>query len=124
MLQSDLGEKPSAIQPPVDRTRALRTSLLVRAECKSSRISVVCHCENVSESGLLVLSKETFAEGTEVTLRFALPPKPIGPAVEVDGSVVRTDEGNFMAIKFAHLRPIHHAAIANYVERDIAMKTL
>ena len=120
----DTGKEPSpSIQPTPHGIRALRTSFLVRADCKTLQQDVVCHCRNLSETGLLVRSDETLEEGTEVTLRFALLPRPIGPAVEVEGSVVRVAEGNLMAIRFVRLRSIHHTAIAHYVERDIAVKS-
>jgi hypothetical protein len=71
-----------------------------------------------------VRGERTFAEGTELTLRFALPPRPNGPAVEVDGTVVRSSDEGVIAIKFTQLLAIHRAAIVNFVERGNSGKIL
>lgn len=101
-----------------DRRKAPRIPLLIRVECRTPQTYVLGHCENLSETGMLIFSKETFAAGSDVTLRFSLPPKPTGPVIQTDGMVARAQDGNFMAIQFARLQARHRIAIIEYVERS------
>jgi hypothetical protein len=59
--------------------------------------------DNISLTGLLLRTRETFSPGTEVTVRFHLPPGPSGPLVESLAQVVRAKEGASMGMRFLEL---------------------
>src|SRR5689334_8871493 len=101
-----------------ERRRAERFSLLVRIECKTTRRFLVGFCDNVSETGLLLNTRETFALSTDVSVRFPLPPVSSGIVVHTDGIVVRADQGKYMGIHFTGMQSKYQSAIGRYIERN------
>ncbi len=96
--------------------RAERAQLLVRIECKTPRTFVVGRCENISVTGMLIKSQQTFEVPEAVTLRFDLPPPAMaGMVVQTNAVVVRAERGGFMAVAFVDLKPTHRQAIAKCI---------
>lgn len=100
-----------------ERRRARRVELPVRVECKTIGRFVLGRCENVSETGILINSRETFDSRREVSVRFGLPPKASGPAVSAAGSVVREEPGRAMALKFANMSAGCRVYLAQYIQQ-------
>ena len=101
----------------VNRRKSLRARLITQIESRGPGSSSIGHTEDVSETGLLVLTRETFDPPTEVTIRFNLPPVPPGRPVECHGVVVRSTPGVHMAIQFRNLGDGDHKALAEYVRQ-------
>jgi hypothetical protein len=101
-----------------ERRKTPRVPLLVRVECKTARKYVLGHCENISETGMLVTTTETFDVAEPVTLRFMLPPISAGKAVQATATVLRTDAGESMAFQFVRLPESFRRAIAEFIERN------
>jgi hypothetical protein len=102
-----------------DRRKAARAQLLVRVEHQTPESTyTIGECENISETGIWVKTKEKFAISQEVTLRFILPPVAIGIAVQTRGVVVRVQESGGVAFEFVELKPRFRDAIAKYVQRS------
>ena len=93
-----------------------RAELLVQVECEAKGTYSLGRCENISETGLLVRTPETFEPSTAVMVRFALPP-PIAVSIEAKGTVVRVQPGECMAIQFVELKDRYRAAITEFVEQ-------
>lgn len=72
--------------------------------------------DNISPTGLLLRTRETFAPGTEVIVRFHLPPGPCGPLVESLAQVVRAEEGVWMGVRFVDLSERERELLAAYVQ--------
>src|SRR5690348_3481286 len=103
-----------------ERRKAPRVSLLVRVECRTPRRYVLGHCENISESGMLVNTTDTFDVAEPVTLRFMLPPISSGVAIQATATVLRTLNGESMAFQFVRLPDKFRQAIAGFIERHKA----
>ena len=103
-----------------ERRNSPRISLLVRVECKTPRKYVLGHCENISETGMLVNTSETFDVAEPVTLRFMLPPISSGKAIQATATVLRTQSGESMAFQFVRLPEPFRRAIAEFIERNKA----
>jgi hypothetical protein len=71
--------------------------------------------ENVSASGLLLRTRETFSPGAEVIVRFHLPPGAAGPLVESLAQVVRVQEGVWMGVRFLSLNQRENELLTEYV---------
>jgi len=100
-----------------ERRRARRIELPVRIECKTLGRFVLGRCENVSETGILINSQETFDSRKEVKVRFGLLPKATGPAVSATGTVVRVEAGRAIALKFANMAAGCRISLAQYIRR-------
>jgi len=100
-----------------ERRKSPRVSLLVRVECKTLRKYILGHCQNISETGMLVTTTDTFDVAEPVTLRFMLPPISSGKAVQATATVLRTKAGESMAFQFVRLPESFRRAIAEFVER-------
>ena len=70
--------------------------------------------ENISESGMLVVTRDTFEPGTEVRFRFSLPG---GRSIEGFGKVVHSKSKAQMGIEFAELTESDRHAIAEFVRQ-------
>jgi hypothetical protein len=70
--------------------------------------------DNISLTGLLLRTRETFAPGTEVIVRFHLPPGPSGPLVESLARVVRAEEGAWMGMRFLELHDANRQRLEEY----------
>jgi c-di-GMP-binding flagellar brake protein YcgR len=106
-----------AIQHSEERRRAPRIPVLVRVECRTPQNYIVGNCRNISETGMLIKSRQVFEVPQAVTLRFALPPISTGKVIQAGATVVRVAEEGYMAVKFTDLRPPLRDAIARFVER-------
>lgn len=109
--------KPRSGPTGVNRRRTARARLVTQIESRAPAGSSIGHSEDVSETGLLVLTRDTFESGTEVTARFNLPPVPPGHAVECQGTVVRAEPGVSMAIEFTQLKDEDRQAVSAYVRQ-------
>ena len=108
----------SPIHPGKERRKAHRVPLLVRVECKTAQTYALGHCENISETGMLIKTQQTFEVSQAATLRFVLPPVgTTGGAVQTGGLVVRAQKGEYMAVEFIGLRPPYRDAIAKHIEQ-------
>jgi len=72
---------------------------------------------DISESGVLLVTLETFESQTEVVLRFHLPPYPAGIFIESKGVVVRVRAGDYMGIEFLLLTDAQRNAIRKFVQQ-------
>jgi hypothetical protein len=115
MSATEPAAQPRAIG--VNRRQALRARLVTQIESRGPGGSSIGHTEDVSETGLLVLTRETFEPQTEVTIRFNLPPVPPGRPLECQGVVVRSEPGAHMAVQFTNLGDEDRKALADYVRR-------
>ena len=94
-----------------------RAALIVQVECKRGSEYILGRSHDVSEGGLSVLTPETFEPGTEVVVRFNLPPYPPGIPLESRGMIVRVRPGEQMGIQFLQLGDRQREAIARYVRQ-------
>jgi len=111
--------QPTARSRPigVNRRQSLRARLVTQIESHVPAGSSIGHSENVSQTGLLVLTRDTFDPQSEVTIRFNLPPVPPGHPVECQGVVVRAEPGVNMAIEFRQLKDEDRRALTAYVHQ-------
>ena len=93
-----------------------RAELLVQVECETKEAYSLGRCQNISETGMLVRTPETFEPTTAVLVRFVLPP-PRAVSIEARGTVVRVQPGESMGIQFVELKDRHRAAITAFVEQ-------
>ncbi len=68
--------------------------------------------ENISEGGMLVVTRDTFEPGTEVKFRFSLPG---GRSIEGYGKVIHSKSKTQMGIEFGDLKQEDRKAIATFV---------
>lgn len=73
--------------------------------------------DNVSAGGLLLRTQDTLAPGTEVLVRFHLPPGAAGPLIESRARVVRAETGNFMGMQFLNLSELNRTRLEQYVRQ-------
>lgn len=99
-----------------ERRRTQRARLMIQVESLSNLGSSLGQTEDISEGGLLMRARDTFARDTEVTVRFHLPPIPPGRLIESPGVVVRVQPGIQMGIRFSGLRDNDRQAITRFVE--------
>jgi predicted Zn-dependent protease len=93
---------------------------MVQVESLSPESYSLGRCQNISASGLLVLTPETFELHTEVTIRFSLPP---AIAIQSKGLVVRVEPGVLMGIQFVGLQEEQRQAIARFVEHTATVRS-
>ena len=91
--------------------------MLTQVESLTPRKSSLGRAENISESGLLIITPETFDRDTEITIRFNLPPIPPGHPIEGKGVVVRVQPGVSMGIRFQQVRKKNRKAIEKFVRQ-------
>lgn len=91
-----------------------RARLLVQVEARVGGITTMGRTQNVSETGLCLLSPETFDPQTEVLVRFNLS---AGRPIEAKGLVVRALPGVEMGIVFVDLKNDDRGAIADFVNQ-------
>ena len=87
--------------PPNGRAQRRPAGWLTQVETRAGMS--LGRTDNVSLTGLLLRTRETFSPGTEVIVRFHLPPCPCGPLVESLAQVVRAEEGASMGMRFLEL---------------------
>ena len=87
----------------------------MQVECKATGASSLGRSQDVSEGGLLLLTRDTFDVQAAVVVRFHLPPS--GTFLEVQGVVVRVEPGEFMGIQFLELKDPQRRALANFVHQ-------
>jgi hypothetical protein len=98
---------------------ATRVPILVRVECKTPRTYVQGQGENISQTGMLITSRETFDVSQAVTLRFALPVAPgKNVAVSTSAVVARAEEGRLMGLRFIGMRGAFLQAINEYIDNS------
>jgi hypothetical protein len=73
--------------------------------------------DNISLTGLLLRTRETFAPGTEAIVRFHLPPGPTGPLVESLARVVRAEVGVWMGMRFLELHDANRQRLEAYLRQ-------
>jgi len=83
---------------------------LTQVESRSG--ATIGRIHNVSTSGLLILSRDTFPPKTEVTVRFHLPPG--GDFVETQARVVRAQQGAYMGLQFLDTAKKHRQALEQF----------
>jgi len=109
-------------QPP-DSARRIprrypRVRLVTQVESRASGQSSIGRTENISEGGVLVLSRDTFEPETDVIVRFNLAPN---QTVQAQGTVVHATPGVSMGIQFVQIKPEDVAAIRDFVNRACEM---
>jgi hypothetical protein len=106
------------VQPPgvasagADKRRAKRVPILTQVEAQGDRRAVLGQGKNISLTGMLVETPETFPIATAVVVRFFLPPERY--RIEAAGKVVWEDEKRSMGIVFTGLMDEHRDRIAAY----------
>jgi hypothetical protein len=107
-------QHPGLAAPGADKRRAKRVPILTQVEAQGDRRSVLGQGKNISLTGMLVETPETFPIHTSVVVRFFLPPERF--RVEAAGKVVWEDEGRSIGIVFTGLMDAHREKIAAYTE--------
>ena len=97
-----------------DKRGAKRVPILTQVEAQGDRRSVLGQGKNISVTGMLVETPETFPIHTSVVVRFFLPPDRF--RIEGAGRVVWEDEGRSIGISFTGLTDAHRDRIAAYTE--------
>lgn len=92
------------------RARRRLANWLTQVESRSG--ATIGRIHNVSTSGLLVLSRDTFPPKTEVTVRFHLPLG--GDFVETQARVVRAQQGACMGLQFVDIATKHLQALEQF----------
>jgi len=115
-MQSSNAAIPGSSWSGIEGRSRDRAELLVQVECEARGDFSLGRCENISTTGMLVRTRETFVPSTVVLVRFVLPP-PIALLIEARGTVVRVRPGESMAIQFVNLKDRFEAAITEYVEQ-------
>lgn len=90
-----------------------RVPLLTQVQSQSGGLSTLGQTENISVSGVLVLSRETLEAGSEVAVRFNLPG---GRHVDARGAVRHSQPGRQMGIEFLQLQDADRKAIEEFVQ--------
>ncbi|HWP84178.1 MAG TPA: PilZ domain-containing protein [Terriglobia bacterium] len=111
-------ESPAAPPSTADRRQHRRVALLTQVEARGSEDFVVGESHDISEGGLSVGAARTFVCGTEVVVRFYLPPFPPGYFAEIEGMIVWTVTAHSMGIRFLKLSEPTRQAIVRYVRLD------
>jgi hypothetical protein len=109
------GESPRAAPPGWDRRQHPRVTLLTQVEAIGSHDVVVGESHDVGEGGLSVTVPKTFECGSDVVVRFYLPPFPPGFFAEIDGAVVWAIASHSMGIQFKQLSDGTRDAILKFV---------
>lgn len=97
-----------------DKRAAKRVPILTQVEAQGDRRSMLGQGKNISVTGMLVETPETFPIHTSVVVRFFLPPDRY--RIEAAGRVVWEDEGRSIGIAFTGLMDAHRDRIAAYTE--------
>ncbi|MCI0403087.1 MAG: PilZ domain-containing protein, partial [Acidobacteria bacterium] len=107
-------QHPGLTPTGADKRRAKRVPILTQVEAQGDRRSVLGQGKNISVTGMLVETPETFPIATSVVVRFFLPPDRF--RVEAAGRVVWEDEGRSIGIVFTGLMDAHREKISAYTE--------
>ena len=107
-------QHPGLTPTGADKRRAKRVPILTQVEAQGDRRSVLGQGKNISVTGMLVETPETFPIATSVVVRFFLPPDRF--RIEGAGRVVWEDEGRSIGISFTGLTDAHRDRIAAYTE--------
>ncbi len=110
-------EAGATVPSKEERRESQRAILIVQVGCKTSGDWGLGHTQDISDSGLLLVTPETFEPRTEITVRFNLPPDPPSFFVETPGAVARVQSGQSMGIQFLQVTERQRDAIAKYVRR-------
>lgn len=102
-----------------EQRKTERALLIIQVEFKAAGDYTLGHLQDISEGGLLVLTPETVASGSEVIVRLNLPPYTPGVFIESQGLVVRVQPARSMGIEFLQLNEQQQQAIARYVRQTI-----
>jgi len=105
-----------------ERRGKRRADLMVQVECRLGNAYCIGRCETISESGIQVRSRQTFARQDPVIIRFCLPPRPTAIVIETSGVVVWAEVGVSMGIKFVDLKERYRETIAQFVEQAIGTR--
>ena len=109
--------EPAADKPSEEeRRKTQRVGLVTQVECKTTGDYNLGRSQDISEGGLLVVTRTTLDSGTEVVVRFNLPPYPRGIHMEVPGVVVWVRAGESLGIQFLQLKDQQREAIAKYIQ--------
>jgi hypothetical protein len=111
-----INEAPQHGFPHEDRRKNQRVALLTQVECVGNGEYIVGFTRDISKSGLSVEAKASFNVGTEVVVRFILPPYPPGTLMEIQGVVLWVRPAESMGIGFQSLEYGQHDAIAKYIQ--------
>lgn len=98
--------------PPPEMRRSPRKHPRVRLVTQVEATSLG-HTENISEGGMLMITRDTFEPDTEVMFRFNLPN---GRTIHGKGLVVHSKPKAQMGIKFMHLKEGDRRAITEFVQ--------
>ena len=111
------GTEPANDKPsPEERRKTQRVGLITQVECKATGNYSLGRSQDISESGLLAITGNTFDSGIEVVIRFNLPPYPPGILIESRGVVVWVRAGESMGIWLIQLEDKQREAIAKYIK--------
>ena len=103
--------KPEPV--PMDARQHPRVPLLTQVESHSPALASLGRARNLSVGGILIETPETLPEGSDVIVRFFVPPGQ--QPVEAVGRVVRAEPGRSMGIAFLGLPASYRQRILHYV---------
>ncbi len=109
-------EAMSPLLTPQATRKYPRVRLLTPAKTQKGDVVSFGRTGNLSEGGLLILSRDTFPPQTEVTVCFQLSPR---QPVDACGRIVHALPSERMGIQFVQLREEDRTAIARFVWQNI-----
>lgn len=92
------------------------TDLIAQVEILPEKTTLLGRLANLSTEGVLFRTADKAEPGTQVNVRFNLPPIPPGVPVRAEGVVIHSKEGVHMGIQFSPLKEADAKAIAKYME--------
>lgn len=96
------------------RRQHSRVPVLTQVESAAPNLASLGRACNLSVGGILIESRETLEEGSDVVVRFFVPPET--QPIEAVGRVVRADPGKSMGIAFLGLAESAKQRILHYVQ--------
>ena len=98
------------------RNPRISTDLIAQVEILPEKRTLLGWLANLNREGVLFKTADKADLGTQVIVRFNLPPIIPGTPVQAEGVVIHSKEGAYMGIQFSPLQEADANAIAKYIE--------
>ena len=98
------------------KTPRASTDLLTQLDILPEKATVLGRIMNLGVGGMLFKTADKIDRSTKISIRFNLPPIPPGLPVEVEGTVVRLQQGVGFGVEFSQLEESNSKAIKEFVE--------
>ncbi|MFQ5903336.1 MAG: PilZ domain-containing protein [Candidatus Binatia bacterium] len=100
--------------PPAEKRQLPRRHPRVRLVTQVQAATSIGRTENISVGGMLLFTRDTFEQQTEVTVRFNLPS---GRSIEAQGVVTHAQAKVKMGIQFLQMKDKDAKAIEEFVKQ-------